>query len=36
MAKNPKEGNGNPFQYSCLDPMDREAWRATVHRFAKS
>ena len=26
-------GNGNPFQYSCLgNPMDRGAWRATVHR----
>ena len=26
------EGNGNPFQYSCLrNPMDREAWWATVH-----
>ena len=26
------EGNGNPFQYSCLEnPMGREAWRATVH-----
>ena len=26
------EGNGNPLQYSCLeDPMDRGAWRATVH-----
>ena len=26
------EGNGNPFQYSCLGkPIDREAWRATVH-----
>ena len=24
------EGNGNPFQYSCLEnPMDREAWQAT-------
>ena len=23
----PGEGNGNPFQYSCLgNPMDREAW----------
>ena len=23
----PGEGNGNPFQYSCLEkPMDREAW----------
>ena len=26
----PGEGNGNPFQYSCLEnPMDR-AWQATV------
>ena len=25
----PGEGNGNPFQYSCLgNPMDRGAWRA--------
>ena len=24
-----KEGNGNPFQYSCLEnPMDRGAWPA--------
>ena len=31
------EGHGNPLQYSCLEnPMDREAWRATVHRVAKS
>ena len=31
------EGPGNPFQYSCLEKvMDREAWRATVHRVAKS
>ena len=28
---------GNPFQYSRLEnPMDRGAWRATVHRVAKS
>ena len=33
----PGEGNGNPLQYSCLEnPMDREAWWATVHRVAKS
>ena len=33
----PGEGNGNPFQYSCLEnPMDRKASRATVHRVAKS
>ena len=26
------EGTGNPLQYSCLEnPMDREAWQATVH-----
>ena len=31
------EGNGNPFQYSCLEnPMDREAWWATVHGVPKS
>ena len=30
-------GHGNPLQYSCLEnPMDRGAWQATVHRFAKS
>ena len=30
------EGNGNPLQYSCLEnPMDREAWWATVHGAAK-
>ena len=33
----PGEGNGNPLQYSCLDnPMDRGAWRATVHGVTKS
>ena len=31
------EGNGNPLEYSCLEnPMDRGAWWATVHGFAKS
>ena len=30
-------GHGNPIQYLCLEnPMDRGAWRATVHRVAKS
>ena len=29
-------GLSNPIQYSCLgNPMDREAWWATVHRVAK-
>ena len=31
------EGNGNPLQYSCLgNPMDKGAWRTTVHGVAKS
>ena len=31
------EGKGNPFQYSCLEnPMDGEAWRATVRGVPKS
>ena len=30
------EGNGNPFQYSCLEnPMDRGAWWAIVHGVTK-
>ena len=30
------EGNGNTFQYSSLvNPMDRRAWRATVHGVSK-
>ena len=33
----PGGGHGNPVQYSCLEnPMDRGAWRATVHGFAES
>ena len=29
--------HGNPLQYSCLEnPMDREAWQATIHRVRKS
>ena len=33
----PGGGNGNPLQYSCLEnPTDRRAWRATVHKVAKS
>ena len=31
------EGNGNSFQYSCLEnPKDRRAWQVTVHGVAKS
>ena len=33
----PGGGNDNPLQWSCLgNPMDREAWWATVHRVTKS
>ena len=33
----PGEGNGNLLQYTCLEnPMDREAWQATVHGVSKS
>ena len=36
-GRSPGEGNGSPLQYSCLrNPMDRGAWRATVHRISKS
>ena len=35
--RSPGEGNGNPFQYSCLENlMDRGAWWATVHGVIKS
>ena len=33
----PGEGHDNSLQYSCLEnSMDRGAWRATLHRAAKS
>ena len=36
LGRSPGEGNGNPLQCSCLKtPMDRGAWRATVHGLAK-
>ena len=36
VGKTPGVGNGNPFQYSCLEnPMDRGAWRTTVHGAAE-
>ena len=32
----PRGGNGNPFQYSCLEsPMDRGVWWVAVHSIAK-
>ena len=37
VGRSPGGGNGNPLQYSCLEnPMDRGAWRATVHWVTKS
>ena len=36
-GRSPREGSGNPLQYSCLvNPMDRGAWWAIVHEVAKS
>ena len=36
-GRSPGVGNGNPFQYSCLEnSMDRGVWRATVHGVTKS
>ena len=36
-GKSPGGGHGNPLQYPWLEnPMDRRAWRYTVHRVAKS
>ena len=36
LGRAPGEGNENPSQYSCLEnPMDRGAWWATVHGFAR-
>ena len=35
-GRSPREGNDHPLQCSCLgNPMDREAWRVTVHRVAE-
>ena len=37
LGRSSGEGNGNPFQYSCLKiSMDRGAWWATVHGAAES
>ena len=35
-GRSPGEGDDNSLQYSCLEnPMDRGAWRATVHGVAE-
>ena len=37
LGRSPGGGRGNSLQYSCWkNPMDRGAWRATVHWIAKS
>ena len=34
--RSPREGSGNPWQYSCWENlMDRGAWKATVHGVTK-
>ena len=36
-GRSPGEWNGSPIHHSCLEnSMDREAWRAAVHRVTKS
>ena len=36
-GRSPREGNGSPLQYSCLEnSMGGEAWWAAVHGVAKS
>ena len=37
LGRPPREGHGNPLQYSCLDnPMDGGAWWPVLHRITKS
>ena len=34
--RSPREGNGKPLQYSCLEkPKDKGAWWTTVHRVTR-
>ena len=36
-GRSPREGNGYPLQYSCLEnPMGRGVWQGTVYGVAKS
>ena len=35
-GRSPGEGNGKPLQYSSMEnPMDTQAWQATLHGVAK-
>ena len=37
LGRSSEGGHGNPLQYSCLEnPMDRGAWRSTVHGVTQS
>ena len=37
LGRSPGGGHDNPLQYSCLEnPIDRGAWRATVHGITQS
>ena len=37
LGRSSGEGNGYPFQYSCLEnSLERGAWRAAVHGVTKS
>ena len=37
LGRSPKEENGNPLQYSCLEnPMGGGAWQAMVHGVTKN
>ena len=37
LERSPGRGHINPLQYSCLgNPMERRAWRATVHGVTKT
>ena len=37
LGRFPGGGHGNPLQYPCLEkPMDRGAWRATVHGVSET
>ena len=36
-GRSPREGNGYPLQYSCLqNSMDRRAWQAAIYGVTKS
>ena len=37
LGRSPGEGNGNPFQYACLEnPVDRGVWRLQFIRSQES